>query len=245
MTPPAWLGYGWLEPHFIGWMLQGAALTAWLALLVCVLATLLGVLLAAGYEQRWRSVRLVVRAFLSLHRNTPLMVQLLLWYFGVAGLLPEAAMLWLNAPHEVTLAGWTLAWPSFEFVAALVALSLYSAAFVAEEIRAGIRSVAPGQRAAALALGMTPRQVFRHIVLPQALRVVRRPLLGQYLGVIKNTSLTMAIGVAELSYSSRQVESETLLTFQAFAVATLLYLLLVLGAQLAGGRVWPTLGSGR
>lgn len=245
MTPPAWLGYGWLEPHFIGWMLQGAALTAWLALLVCVLATLLGVLLAAGYEQRWRSVRLVVRTFLSLHRNTPLMVQLLLWYFGVAGLLPEAAMLWLNAPHEVTLAGWTLAWPSFEFVAALVALSLYSAAFVAEEIRAGIRSVAPGQRAAALALGMTPRQVFRHIVLPQALRVVRRPLLGQYLGVIKNTSLTMAIGVAELSYSSRQVESETLLTFQAFAVATLLYLLLVLGAQLAGGRVRPTLGSGR
>lgn len=245
MTPPAWLGYGWLETHFIGWMLQGAALTAWLALLVCVLATLLGVLLAAGYEQRWRSVRLVVRTFLSLHRNTPLMVQLLLWYFGVAGLLPEAAMLWLNAPHEVTLAGWTLAWPSFEFVAALVALSLYSAAFVAEEIRAGIRSVAPGQRAAALALGMTPRQVFRHIVLPQALRVVRRPLLGQYLGVIKNTSLTMAIGVAELSYSSRQVESETLLTFQAFAVATLLYLLLVLGAQLAGGRVRPTLGSGQ
>lgn len=245
MTPPAWLGYGWLEPHFIGWMLQGAALTAWLALLVCVLATLLGVLLAAGYEQRWRSVRLAVRTFLSLHRNTPLMVQLLLWYFGVAGLLPEAAMLWLNAPHEVTLAGWTLAWPSFEFVAALIALSLYSAAFVAEEIRAGIRSVAPGQRAAALALGMTPRQVFRHIVLPQALRVVRRPLLGQYLGVIKNTSLTMAIGVAELSYSSRQVESETLLTFQAFAVATLLYLLLVLGAQLAGGRARPTLGGGR
>ena len=245
MTPPAWLGYGWLEPHFIGWMLQGAALTAWLALLVCVLATLLGVLLAAGYEQRWRSVRLVVRTFLSLHRNTPLMVQLLLWYFGVAALLPEAAMLWLNAPHEVTLAGWTLAWPSFEFVAALVALSLYSAAFVAEEIRAGIRSVAPGQRAAALALGMTPRQVFRHIVLPQALRVVRRPLLGQYLGVIKNTSLTMAIGVAELSYSSRQVESETLLTFQACAVATLLYLLLVLGAQLAGGRARPTLRGGR
>ncbi|MDC7699719.1 amino acid ABC transporter permease [Vogesella indigofera] len=245
MTPPAWLGYGWLEPHFIGWMLQGAALTAWLALLVCMLATLLGVLLAAGHEQRWRSVRLAVRTLLSLHRNTPLMVQLLLWYFGVAGLLPEAAMLWLNAPHEVTLAGWTLAWPSFEFVAALVALSLYSAAFVAEEIRAGIRSVALGQRAAALALGMTPRQVFLHIVLPQALRVVRRPLLGQYLGVIKNTSLTMAIGVAELSYSSRQVESETLLTFQAFAVATLLYLLLVLGAQLAGGRVRPTLGEGR
>ncbi|MDC7707682.1 amino acid ABC transporter permease [Vogesella indigofera] len=245
MTPPAWLGYGWLEPQFIGWMLQGAALTAWLALLVCVLATLLGVLLAAGHEQRWRSVRLTVRTFLSLHRNTPLMVQLLLWYFGVAGLLPEAAMLWLNAPHEVSLAGWTLAWPSFEFVAALVALSLYSAAFVAEEIRAGIRSVAAGQRAAALALGMTPRQVFRHIVLPQALRVVHRPLLGQYLGVIKNTSLTMAIGVAELSYSSRQVESETLLTFQAFAVATLLYLMLVLGAQLAGGRVRPTLGEGR
>jgi polar amino acid transport system permease protein len=61
---------------------------------------------------------------------------------------------------------------------------------------------------------MNEWQIFRFIVLPQALRVIRQPLLGQYTAVIKNTSLTMAIGVAELSYTSRQVESETLLAFR-------------------------------
>ena len=74
-------------------------------------------------------------------------------------------------------------------------------------------------------------QTMRWIVLPQALAAARRPLVGQYTAVIKNTSLTMAIGVAELSYASRQVENQSLLAFQSFAVATLLYLALVVGAQ--------------
>lgn len=245
MTPPEWLGYGWLAPHFLGWMAKGALLTMWLALLVCLISTALGVLLAAAEVSDWHPLRWTARGIVMLHRNTPLLVQLLLWYFGVASLLPWPLMEWLNAQHALDLGFVTLVWPSFEFLAALVALSLYSAAFIAEEVSAGIRGVARGQLEAALALGMRRWQMLRHIVLPQAWRIAYRPLLGQYLGVIKNTSLTMAIGVAELSYASRQVETETLLTFQAFAVATLLYVLLVSAVQWAGWYFRPSLGGVR
>ncbi|MFI9659224.1 Glutamate/aspartate import permease protein GltJ [Pseudomonas aeruginosa] len=160
------------------------------------------------------------RAYLALFRNTPLLVQLFFWYFGVPALLPEALVSWLNTPHETPL----LDWPSFEFLAGAWGLTLYTSAFVAEEFRAGIASVRPEQRAAGLALGLTQRQVWRVVVLPQALRTALPPLLGQYMNALKNSSLAMAIGLAELSYASRQVETETFKTFQAFGIATLLYI---------------------
>ncbi|AXT47809.1 MULTISPECIES: amino acid ABC transporter permease [Chromobacterium] len=240
MNPPSWLGHHWLEPHYLGWLLKGALLTGWLALLVCVTATTLGMLLTAALESRWRALSHAAGLWVSLHRNTPLMVQLLLWYFGVAGLLPETAMLWLNTPRSLPLpGGLTLPWPSFEFLAALVGLTLYSASFICGELQAGLRGVAAGQRQAARALGMNGWQEFRWVVLPQAWALARRPLVGQYTAVVKNTSLAMAIGVAELSYTSRQVETETLLAFQAFAVATAAYLLLVLLTQALSQRGEP------
>lgn len=237
MTPPSWLGQGWLAPHYLGWLLHGAAMTAALALCICLSASVLGVLLTAAQDSRQRWLQWPARLFCSLHRNSPLLVQVLLWYFGVGGLLPDQAMQWLNSPHQLQLPlGASLSWPSYEWLAAWIALSCYSACFISGELAAGLRTVSSGQRLAGQALGLSEWQIFRFIVLPQALRVIRQPLLGQYTAVIKNTSLTMAIGVAELSYTSRQVESETLLAFQAFAVATLLYLLLVIATQLAGSR---------
>lgn len=239
-TPPVWMGYGWLPPHYLAWLLKGLALTAWLSLLVCLAATVFGILLAQAEGSRWPALRSLVRFFVALHRNTPLLVQILLWYFGVGGLLPEAAMFWLNAPHRLELAaGWAIVWPSYEFLAAFVALCLYSASFISEEIRSGINTVSRGQREAARALGLSGWQTMRWIVLPQALIAARRPLVGQYTAVIKNTSLTMAIGVAELSYASRQVENQSLLAFQSFAVATLLYLALVIGAQCTAREQYP------
>ncbi|OWY38482.1 amino acid ABC transporter permease [Xenophilus sp. AP218F] len=240
MTPPSWLGHSWLEPHYLGWLLKGALLTAWLALLVIFAASLLGILLTAWQDSRWRPLAWAGRLFVSLHRNTPLMVQLLLWYFGVAGLLPDELKFWLNTPRALALPlGLSLPWPSFEFLAAFTALTLYSASFICGELQAGLNAVPAGQRLAARALGMSAWQTLVLVVLPQAWQYARRPLLGQYTAVVKNTSLTMAIGLAELSYASRQVETETLLAFQAFAVATLLYLALVLATQWLGHRPDP------
>ncbi|MDI2536161.1 amino acid ABC transporter permease, partial [Pseudomonas aeruginosa] len=199
---------------------DGFLLTLGLALLSCLLATLIGAPLAIARLSRRRLLSWPARAYLALFRNTPLLVQLFFWYFGVPALLPEALVSWLNTPHETPL----LDWPSFEFLAGAWGLTLYTSAFVAEEFRAGIASVRPEQRAAGLALGLTQRQVWRVVVLPQALRTALPPLLGQYMNALKNSSLAMAIGLAELSYASRQVETETFKTFQAFGIATLLYI---------------------
>ncbi|WP_033958776.1 amino acid ABC transporter permease [Pseudomonas aeruginosa] len=209
-----------LALQYLRWLLDGFLLTLGLALLSCLLATLIGAPLAIARLSRRRLLSWPARAYLALFRNTPLLVQLFFWYFGVPALLPEALVSWLNTPHETPL----LDWPSFEFLAGAWGLTLYTSAFVAEEFRAGIASVRPEQRAAGLALGLTQRQVWREVVLPQALRTALPPLLGQYMNALKNSSLAMAIGLAELSYASRQVETETFKTFQAFGIATLLYI---------------------
>ncbi|MBH9342179.1 amino acid ABC transporter permease [Pseudomonas aeruginosa] len=209
-----------LAPQYLRWLLDGFLLTLGLSLLSCLLATLVGAPLAIARLSRRRLLSWPARAYLALFRNTPLLVQLFFWYFGVPALLPEELVSWLNTPHETPL----LDWPSFEFLAGAWGLTLYTSACGAEEFRAGIASVRPEQRAAGLALGLTQRQVWRVVVLPQALRTALPPLLGQYMNALKNSSLAMAIGLAELSYASRQVETETFKTFQAFGIATLLYI---------------------
>ena len=144
-------------------------------------------------------------------------MQLFFWYFGAPAVLPEAAREWLYAGHVL----------SFELLSALVGLTLYAAAYVGEDIRSGIRGVPAGQTLAASALGFTRAQVLAQVVLPQALRIALPPLLGQYMNIVKNTSLAMAVGLVELSYASRQVEAETFKTFQAFGFATLLYVVTI------------------
>ena len=213
-----------LAPKYLLWMWHGFQTTLLLSAVTVLLSTLLGLLLAAAYGAHYRLLRAAAVSFTSLFRNTPLLVQLLFWYFGLPSLFADGWMEWLNATHRLDLGVLTLSWPSFEFLAAMFGLMLYSTAYVSEEIRAGIRGVAASQTLAGAALGLTPVQVQRYIVLPQAVRIALPPLLGQYMNILKNTSLTMGIGLAELSYTSRQVEAETFRTFQAFGVATLLYI---------------------
>lgn len=214
----------WLAPKYLMWLWQGFGITLGLALCAAVAATLAGFGLAMCRHARYRPLRHAARAYVVAFRNTPLLVQLLFWYFGVATLLPDALMQWLNTPHRVHPAWFAVHWPSFEFVAGWLGLTCYSTAFIAEEFEAGLRGVPSGQHHAAAALGLTPSQAFRYVVLPQAVRISLPPLFGQYMNLVKNSSLTMAIGLAELSYAARQVETETFQTFAAFGVATVLYI---------------------
>jgi polar amino acid transport system permease protein len=206
-----------LAPRYLGWLLDGWLTTMWASLLVAAGATALGVAVAAGRSSSRPGLLRATGAYVSLFRNTPLLVQLFFWYFGAPAVLPEAAREWLYAGHVL----------SFELLSALVGLTLYAAAYVGEDIRSGIRGVPAGQTLAARALGFTPAQVLAQVVLPQALRIALPPLLGQYMNIVKNTSLAMAVGLVELSYASRQVEAETFKTFQAFGFATLLYVVTV------------------
>lgn len=227
----------WLAPHHFRWLLEGLGVTLALAALVGVVATLLGFVLCMARLAPSRLLSWPVLALLSVLRNTPLLVQLFFWYFGVASLLPAEVLRWLNTPRRLQLAAFGLPWPPYEYVAAFTALTLFTAAFIAEEFRAGVNAVGAGQRRAAAALGLAPLQAWRHVVLPQALRNAFPPLVGQWLNLVKNSSLAMAIGVAELSYRARQVETETFRAFEAFAVATALYVLLALAVE-AGGALW-------
>lgn len=225
-----------LAPKYLIWLLQGFGVTLLLSALTCLVATGLGFVLCLGRIARSRLIVWPVQSYLSIFRNTPLLVQLFFWYFGATALLPESLRDWLNTPHSLDLTLFGLRWPAFEYIAGFIGLTLYTSAFIAEEFRAGVRGVSVGQVEAASALGMNRLQVWRHIVMPQAVRIALPPLLGQYMNAIKNSSMTMAIGLAELSYASRQVETETFKTFQAFGIATLLYIGIIVIIELFGHR---------
>lgn len=213
-----------LAPKYLIWLIQGFGVTVVLAALASLAATALGFVLCLGRLARSRWLAWPVAGYLSLFRNTPLLIQLFFWYFGSTALMSEGLLEWLNTPHQLDMVLFGIKWPSFEYLAGFVGLTLYTSAFIAEEFRAGVGGVPAGQVTAAAALGMTRYQIWRHIVMPQAIRIAMPPLLGQYMNTLKNSSLTMAIGLAELSYASRQVETETFKTFQAFGIATLLYI---------------------
>ena len=232
----------WLEPRYLAWIGRGFAMTLGLSASVMVCATLLGFALALARSAHYALLRRAAAAYVLILRNSPLLVQLLFWYFGVATLLPDSVMNWLNTPHVIALGPVTLGWPSFEFVAGWIGLTCYSTAFIGEEFRAGLRGVRDGQIQAAAALGLTRLAAFRYVILPQAVRIATPPLAGQYMNVVKNSSLTMAIGLAELSYASRQVETETLKTFQSFGLATVLYIATIAVIEIAL-LVWQRYGS--
>src|SRR5689334_11563219 len=108
---------GWLEPKYVGWLAHGFEMTLLLSACVIVSATLLGVALAMARNARNGFVTRIAALYVLVFRNSPLLVQLLFWYFGAATLLPQSWMEWLNTPHTLSLSTFTLAWPPFEFVA--------------------------------------------------------------------------------------------------------------------------------
>ncbi|SFM99600.1 amino acid ABC transporter permease [Variovorax sp. OV329] len=150
-------------------------------------------------------------AYVELIRNIPLLAHMLFWYFGAPELLPTGIKEWLYARN-------------IEAVSAIIALALYSAAYMAEDIRSGIRSIPAVQFEAGRALGFGYLATMRRVVLPQALRVTVPPLISQTLNLWKNTSIATVIGVAELMYQAGQVESASFRSFESFAFASCAYL---------------------
>jgi polar amino acid transport system permease protein len=216
-----------LEPRYLWRLWDGFLVTIVLSFLTIILSTILGFLLAIAQQSHIKIIKGVVISYNAIFRYSPLLPQLFFWYFGVVNLLPIEFKQWLFDEPQIQMLFFTVKMPSFEFIMGLIGLTCYSCAFIAEEFRSGILGVSNGQEQASLALGFTRWQSMRFIILPQSIRIAFSPLIGQYMNIIKNSSLTMAIGVLELSYVSRQVETESLKTFQDFAVATFLYILAI------------------
>jgi len=145
-------------------------------------------------------------------RNVPLLAHMLFWYFGAPELLPDAAKQWLYDSGKA------------EAASAVAALTLYTAAYMAEDIRSGIRAIPTVQMEAGRALGFGFLATMRRVILPQALRVTVPPLISQTLNLWKNTSIATVIGVAEMMYQAAQVESATFRSIEAFTFASAAYL---------------------
>ena len=122
-------------------------------------------------------------------------------------------------------AGSSATCPIRSSLTAVVCLGLYTASRVAEQVRSGIEAIPRGQRNAGLAMGLTPLQVYRYVLIPVAYRTIIPPLTSDFLGVFKNSSLALTIGVLELTSQARQIEEYTFAAFEAFTVATVLYCL--------------------
>lgn len=216
-----------LEPRYLWWLWDGFLVTLAISFFTIIFSTILGFLLVIAQQSRIKLIKGIVIGYNAIFRYSPLLPQLFFWYFGIGNLLPTEFKMWLFDEPQIQLWFFTLKMPSFEFIIGFIGLTCYSSAFIAEEFRAGIAGVSVVQQQASLALGLTWWQSMRFIILPQSFRIAFAPLIGQYMNIVKNSSLTMAIGVLELSYVSRQVETESLKTFQDFAIATFLYILVI------------------
>jgi polar amino acid transport system permease protein len=196
---------------YFEWLASGFKVTLELSTVGIVCSFLLGLLIAVMRMSHFRPVRWLACAYLEFFRNTPLLVQIFFWYFGSYKILPQGVNDWLNST-------------SFEFAAAVIALTIYTSAFIAEDIRSGVLSIPKEQMEAARSAGFSYLRSMQYIILPQAVRVTVPPLVNQFLNLAKNSSLAMTIGVMELTYQARQVESYTFKGFEAFTAATLVYL---------------------
>lgn len=197
-------------------ILLGMWLTIRIALVSIVLALLLGIVVGVSRLSSNTVVRLVATAYVEFFRNTPLLVQIFFWYFGVFNLLPKLVQDSLDAQFGA---------PTVSVVAAL---SIYTSSYIAETIRAGIQSIPKGQFEAGDSLGLNGFQTLSLIILPQALRVVIPPLGNQFLNLTKNSSLASQLGAQELFYYGIQMQSYSGQGFVSISAITLGYLVMSL-----------------
>jgi glutamate/aspartate transport system permease protein len=126
-----------------------------------------------------------------------------------------------------TAAGdWLKQLPQASFVTAVVCLGFFTSARVAEQIRAGILALPQGQRLAGTALGLTLPQTYRYVLLPMALRIILPPLTSEFLNIIKNSAVALTIGLLELTAAARSMQEFSFRVFEAFAAATVAYILI-------------------
>jgi glutamate/aspartate transport system permease protein len=204
------------QPYF-HWILSGLWWTVMVASAAWVITFVLGSVIGIARTVEHPVVRAVAGVYVELFRNVPLLVQMFLWFFVVPELLPEDMGRWVKRDL-----------PAPEFWTAVVCLGMYHASRTAEQVRAGIQSIPAGQTNAALAMGLTRLQVYRYVLLPVSYRIIIPPLTSDFMGIFKNSSVALTIGVMELTAQSRQIGEYTFNIFEVFTAATLLYMLVTL-----------------
>lgn len=237
---PALDWQGVLSGQPLQWILSGFLTTLWVTFAGMLIASVFAILFLLLRLAGGKRGNALVAVWVSLFRNTPLLVQLLFWYFAAWNGLPLALREFINADHRWSILPGGVWWFTPEFICSAWGLGVFTSAFLIEEIESGLQAVSAGQRQAAQAQGFSAWPLFRYILLPQGLANAWQPVVGQYLNLMKLSSLASGIGFAELTYQVRQIESYNAHALEAFTVGTVLYLLtgVVLGLLLV--RLGPS-----
>jgi len=189
----------------------------WLTLKISVIATIAGIIIgtiggltriSGNPALKWLTV-----CYVELIRGSPLMVQILIWYFVIGTVIND-----LLAAYGMGRL------PAFWYGAA--SLACFAGAYVTEIVRAGIQSIHRGQTEAARSLGMSYAQSMRYIILPQALRRILPPLAGQFISLIKDSSLLGIVAIRDLTKAAREIVSASLQPFEVYLLLAVLYLVL-------------------
>lgn len=237
--------------------LAGFANTIRVTIPALLLTSVLGVAIGLGRVIPYRLLNILCACYVELVRNVPLLVQLLMWYFVLTHYLPSSddpyslgdsvfvskGGVFFPWPVGSDESWWPVAleWPERgtfnvsggaaltpEFLSVSVALVVYTAAFVAEAVRAGLQAVPRGQVQAAQSLGLRPLQQMRWVIFPQALRVMVPSITNQYLNLIKNSTLGVAVGYPELVSVSNTTLNQTGRAFECITILISVYLSLSL-----------------
>lgn len=182
-------------------LLKGLLLSVAITAVSTVIGTLLGLFSAIAGLSSSTNARAVSKAYVEAFRNTPLLVQMYLIYFGLG-------QFGVQVPPVP---------------AAILAMTINTGAYTTVIFQAGIQAVDIAQKEGALALGMTYAQTFRHVILPQAFRIVFPPLVNQTISLFLFSAVASTISVPELTHQALYVDSVTWRTFEVFIVTTLLY----------------------
>jgi len=183
-------------------LLQGLGVTLLLSVLTIMGGTIVGLLVGLARANGPAPLRALARIYIEIFRGTPLLIQLLFVYFGAYSLGFE--------------------WSS-TLAAAATSLILYEGAYIAEIFRAGIEAVPVAQREAAQVLGLRKSTIFTRVVLPQAMQIARAPLVGQYIGLVKDTSLAIVVGLAELMRQGQAIVDRTAQPLPVYLAVAALY----------------------
>ncbi|AYC34644.1 amino acid ABC transporter permease [Pseudomonas cavernae] len=197
-----------------GPLLWGLWTTLWLSVLSGACGLLIGLATGLCRLSKNSTLRDLSTVYVELVRGTPLLVQIFIFYFFIGTVL--------NLSREF---------------AGVAALALFTGAYVAEIVRAGVQSIAKGQNEAARSLGLTAPQTMRHVILPQAFKRVLPPLAGQFISLVKDTSLVSVIAITELTKSGREAITTSFSTFEIWFCVAALYLVINLPLSQIANRL--------
>jgi glutamate/aspartate transport system permease protein len=225
--------------RYLDWIVSGLGWTLFLALGAWTIALVVGTLVGVARTLPNGILPRLGRVYVETFRNIPLLVQMFFWYFVLPELLPVRIGMAIKQMDP----------PWGSFLPALICLGLFTAARIAEQVRAGLQALPRGQIQAASALGFPRGGMYRLILLPQAFRIILPTLTNEFMTIFKNTSVALTIGLVELTATAREINENTFRTFEAFGVVTIVYLVIALIAWQIMYRIeraaqLPSLASG-